>query len=360
MLKRVIVLIGAAAMVPGLASAQSTHDEPGVRAVSRVVVAQQARRPEPRVIAQGRERDGRVEQTETFQKTVRIGNSGELEVANIAGNIEIKRGGGNDAVIDVVKVARGRTAEDAREMLGLVNVEISERGNRAEVRTQYPRDQHIMNNRRNVNVAVHYTITAPANTRITARSISGHVRSADIAGELSLMTTSGDVQIVRARRVSSAKSTSGNVELSDIDSDMPLEAGSVSGDILSHRVKAAALEMSTVSGKVHMQDVTCARIEAQSLSGDVTFEGPFAKGGRYELNSHSGNIRLAVAGNTGFQVEANSWSGNVESQLAMTGGTQTTNSGRGPRRKELRGVVGDGSAVVEVTTFSGNVLITKR
>ena len=73
-------------------------------------------------------RDGREEQTETLKKTVRLGSNGELDITNITGNIEIKRGGGGDATIDVVKVARARTVEEAKELLPLVKVEINERG----------------------------------------------------------------------------------------------------------------------------------------------------------------------------------------------------------------------------------------
>ena len=118
------------------------------------------------------------------------------------------------------------------------------------------------------------------------------------------------------------------------------------------------MELSTISGKVTMQDVACDRVEAHSLSGDVEFGGAVMKGGRYEFNSHSGNVRLAVSGGGGYEVEANSWSGNVQSDVALSGGVR--DAGRGPRRKSVKGVVGDGSAVVEITTFSGNVHIIKR
>ncbi len=358
MRKTVIGLIGAIApALPAVAGAQASQGDPRVEATSRIVIDQQRERPKPRVIVQGR--DAREEQSETFKKIVRVGSNGELDVSNIAGNIEIKRGGGDEATIDVVKVARGRTIDEAREMLPLVKVEINERGTRAEVRTVYPADQHVLHNRRNVNVQVHYTITAPAGTRVSARSISGSIRAADISGDLSLITTSGNVQVAKGKRVSVAKSTSGSVAISDTDSDIALEAASISGDILLHRVKAPRLEVSTISGKVVMQDVVCERIEAQSLSGDVEFGGQLVKAGRYEFNSHSGNVRVAVAGGTGFEVEANSWSGNVQSELPMSN-TLHQAAGRGPRRKALRGVVGDGSAVLEITTFSGNVFLTKR
>ena len=358
MSKTVSILLGAlAAAVPALAGMQ-TGDEPRVRVDSRPVLQQQRERPRPRVIAQGR--DAREEQSETSKKTVRIGSNGELDVTNISGNIDIKRGGGNEAIIDIVKVARARTVEEARQLLPLVRIEINERGNRAEVRTMYPADHQFFSSRRNVNVQVHYTITTPAGTRVSARSISGSIRAAEITGDLSLITTSGDVEVLKGRRVSAAKTTSGSVRISDTDSDIAVEAGSVSGNVHLHRVKAPRLELSTVSGNVVMQDVVTDRIEAQSLSGDVEFGGSLKKGGRYELNSHSGDVKVAVGDSSGFQLEANSWSGNVQSQVAMSGGGIQTAAGRGPRRKELKGVVGDGSAIVEITTFSGNVLITKR
>ena len=192
-----------------------------------------------------------------------------------------------------------------------------------------------MNNRRNMNVQVHYTVTAPAGTRVSARSISGNIRAAEIAGELSLVTISGDVAIVKGKRVAAAKTTSGTVSISDTESDTPIEAASISGDVLVHRVKAARMELSTISGKVVMQDVACDRIEAHSLSGEVEFTSPVIKGGRYEFNSHSGNVLLAVTGGGGYEVEANSWSGNVQSDVTLSGGVQE--AGRGPRRKSVRG-----------------------
>ena len=357
MRETVTILLGFGVLALGLppTAAAQGNDGAHVRSVKRIVVDQERQRPRPRVVVN--DRDGREEQTETFKRTVKLGTNGELDLTNITGNIEIKRGGGGDATIDVVKVARARTVEEAKELLPLVQVEINERPNRAEVRTIYP-DHHATNNRRNVNVQVHYTVTAPAGTRVSARSISGNVRAAEITGELSLITISGDVGIIKGKRVTAAKTTSGTVSISDTESDARIEGASISGDVLVHRVKAARLELSTISGKVIMQDVGCDRIEAHSLSGEVEFTSPVIKGGRYEFNSHSGSVRLTVTGGGGYEVEANSWSGNVQSDVTLSGGGET--AGRGPRRKSVRGVVGDGSAMVEITTFSGNVHIIKR
>jgi hypothetical protein len=325
----------------------------------RTDIQQNQQRPPMRVQSGRDRRDGREEQSETIKKVVRLGGNGQLDVSNFTGDITIVRGGGSEATIEVTKVARAQTIDEARQLLPLVKVEIEERGNRTEVRTLYPPQDNTYRNRRNMNVAVHYMITAPAGTRVSARSLTGNLRATDITGELSLITTSGDVQVVRGRSVSSVKSTSGSIEVTETDSETPIEASTVSGNVTARQVKAPSMELATVSGNVSLTDVQCRRLEAQSLSGDVEYVGGFLKGGRYEITSHSGNVRLSMTPGSGFEVEANSWSGKVETDLQMSG-NQDQDAANGRRRKSLRGVVGDGNAVLEITTFSGNVWIGKK
>ena len=359
MRKTVISFVVVALGVPVVAGAQSeVGREPHIRAKSVYVVQQAPPQPPrtPRPPRGERGQDGREEQRETFTKTARLGANGILDISNLVGNIEISRGGGNDATIEVTKIARARTQEEARALLPLVNVEVSSRGDRTDIRTHYP-EQDTMQRHRNVNVAVHFKIAAPQGTRVTARTLSGNLRATDIRGELSLITTSGNVEISNAARVSAAKSTSGNIDLTNIDSDVALDAGTTSGDVSVRSAKARRMVLGTVSGNVVLQDVQTEGLTAQTLSGTVEFLGTFAKGGRYELKSHSGNVRVTVAGGSGFAVEANSWSGTVHSDFSLGG--SDTEATRG-RRKVLRGVVGDGSAVVSITTFSGNVQLLKK
>jgi DUF4097 and DUF4098 domain-containing protein YvlB len=127
--------------------------------------------------------------------------------------------------------------------------------------------------------------------------------------------------------------------------------------VLLRNLKARGLNVDSVSGNVSLQDVACDRVDAQSVSGDLDFSGPLAKGGRYELTSHSGQVRVAVAGGTGFELEATSFSGSVRSDIPLN--AQANDSSR-RRQRSLRGVYGDGSAVLDLTTFSGSIVITKR
>ena len=301
-----------------------------------------------------RYQQGREEQTSRETKTVKIGADGELSLSNISGDIVVTRANGSDATIEIVKIARARTADEARELLGLVNVTVTERAGRAEVKTVYPQGDEMRRNRRNVNVSVNYTVATPAGTRLTLNSISGSIRVSDIKGDVSANSISGTVRIANGGRIAAAKSVSGDVEIIDTQTDGAIEVQSVSGGVTLRKVAARRIDVGSVSGSVAVQDITCDRVEAHSVSGGVEFGGALAKGGRYEFNSHSGDVRVVLAGSTGFELEANSFSGNIRSDIPIK------LQGDIGRRRSMQGVYGDGSAVLTVTTFSGSVVISKK
>ena len=340
----VTVVLGA---LPGAAAAQVYPERIIAREKVRAVVA---------AYQQRRDSNNREEQVERTTRTLKLGADGILALANIAGDIIVTRGGGTDATVEIVKTARARDANDARQQLQLVQVEVTERPGRADVRARYPSQRE---NRRNLNVSVAYTVTAPAGTRLSVESISGTVKVTDIKGDVSANTISGDVRITGAARISAAKTISGVVEIVDAQTDGVLESGSVSGDVTLRRVTARRIEASSVSGSIKLDELQCERVEANSTSGGVTFTGTLARGGRYDFNSFSGEVRLILTGNTGFQIDANTFSGDIQTgDFAIT--TRGTGNGRGRRRTELSGTYGDGSAMLDLTTFSGSIVISKR
>lgn len=299
-----------------------------------------------------------AEQTDRTTRTVRIGAGGELDVANVAGDIVITRGSGNDATIEITKIARGASDADARELLKLVLVEVTERNNRAEVKTRYPHGEE-MRNRRPFSVTVELNISVPQGTRVRAQSVSGSVSARDITGELSVESVSGTVRVANGGRVTSAKSISGTVEVSDTETDSALQTSSVSGNVVLRRVKAPQLTVGAVSGNLLLDDVTCPRVKAQTVSGTVRFNGPLPQNARYELRSHSGSVHVGISGSTGFELDATSFSGSVRSDFPLTA-RQGAEAAGNRRQRALRGMHGDGSAVLSLTTFSGSIVVTQR
>jgi DUF4097 and DUF4098 domain-containing protein YvlB len=306
---------------------------------------------------QSRQRDNeRESQTERISRTVNIGTTGEIDLTNISGDITVTAGGGSTATIEAVKTAHGRTADEARAMLPLVQVEIVERGTRAEARVRYP-DNESRRGTRNINVSVAFTVVAPAGTRITAKSISGSVSVRDINGPLALETISGSVRLANAGRTATARSISGEIEAVDTKVEGTLEASTVSGTVRLQRLNARSVTVNSISGNIDVQEVSAERVGAQSISGGITFAGDLHQNGRYEFTSHSGTIRLAIGGSSKFDIEAQSFSGSINSDIPIT----VTGSMPGRRSRSMRGSVGGGGgATLDLTTFSGSIHITKR
>jgi DUF4097 and DUF4098 domain-containing protein YvlB len=318
---------------------------------------QQAERERER--ARLREQRRPFVETERATRTFRIGTAGELYLANIAGDITISRGTGNEAHVEMIKTARGVTTEEAKESLGLVTIDIVERPNRAELKTIYPGgDETRRATRRNIDVSVAFNVTVPTGTRVRANSISGAVSAKDVKGDLVLKSVSGAVRLANGGGTSTAESISGTVEVVETAFDGALSASTASGPITLRRVKARRVDAHSISGSLILDDVDSQIVDAQTVSGTVQFNGTLSRNGRYELSSHSGALNVAVGGATGFEVDATSFSGSVRSDYQFD--QRDREPARGRMHRSLRGVHGDGSAVLELSTFSGSINITKR
>jgi DUF4097 and DUF4098 domain-containing protein YvlB len=296
------------------------------------------------------------EQTERFSRTVRLGRDGSLELSNVSGDIVVTGGEGDEVKIEAVKRARNHSGDEAKRRLEELRIEVSELSSRVEVRTIYPRG-------RNVSVSVDYTITMPSGASATLHSVSGDVKVSNVKGELRAESVSGDVTATGATHLSLAKSVSGDVNVSDVATDGEVTVNTVSGDLTARALKARDIDFGSVSGSVTMTNVQCERATVKSVSGDLAYDGTLARNGRYELNAHSGGIRLTLAGNTGFEVEATTFSGNVRSDFPLTlrAGGDDRDDRHGPRlNRSIRGSYGDASAILDLKSFSGDIIITKR
>jgi len=340
-------VVVASVAVPGTAAAQVYPE--------RIVVRTKATTVTTHTAYQRRDRDNdREQEIERTTKTFRLGPSGALSLGNISGDITVTRANGSDTTVEIVKTARGRDTAEAREALQFVTVDAVERSGRAEVKTRYPNSDEVRRrNRRGVNVSVAYIVSAPAGTRVSAESISGNVSVTDMKTEVNATSVSGNVRIAGCHG-GTAKSISGNVEIADAQGDGALESSSVSGDVVLRRVTTRRVDAGSVSGSIQMDDVHSERVSAHTTSGNTSLSGSLVKNGRYELKAFSGDVRVALSGSTGFELDASSFSGDIRaSDFAIAA------RGRADRRS-LSGTYGDGSAVLDVSTFSGSIIISKR
>ena len=300
------------------------------------------------------------EQIDKVTQTFKVGADGSLDLTGISGDVRVTGGSGNEVRVEATKRVRHRDAGQAKRLMNDLRVEMTHVGSRVEVRTVYPRRN---NGERGISARVDYVVNVPSGVAVTVRSISGSVVVTAVRGEVRAETISGDVEVSATPNVAVAKTVSGNVTARDIGSANLLSLGTVSGTVIASGLKVRALEASTVSGNVRISGVQIERVEASCVSGNIEFDSPLTKGGRYEFTSHSGDVRIALSGNTGFELDADTFSGSVRSDLPITlrtMGRDDRGRGRGTSNRAIRGSYGDASAILEVRSHSGSVVITKK
>jgi hypothetical protein len=290
--------------------------------------------------------DGRLgeEATEAFSRTARLGRTGTLDLQNIAGDIVITGGGGDSVRIDATKRVRARDAAEAKARLGELLIDVAERPDRVEVRTEYPR-------RRDFFGSVDFTVAVPSGAGVTVQSVSGNIRVTNVDGELRMQSVSGDL-------VASA-----------------VKGGTMSGELMITGLRGKGVELRSVSGDMRLADVEVDRAYVRSVTGDVEYRGRLASTGRYELQSHSGDVRVTPR-EAGFDVDAGTFGGDVRSDYelkvqgtsanapAPRGSNVRGRNGRAGRDRglggRLRGVSAGGGAMLVLQSFSGDIVITKQ
>ena len=291
------------------------------------------------------------EATENFSRILRLGRNGTFDLQNVAGDIIVTGGGGDQVRIEAVKRARHRLETQARAMLPEMRIEVVERGGSVEVRTLQPR-------RRDAASAVDYRVTLPRGAQVMVATQSGNVRVSNVDGELRARSGSGNVTASDVRRIRQISTVSGNVEVADGEAD-ELTASTIGGDVTLRNLKGRVLDLRTVTGDVRLIGLELNRARLESMSGDLEFTGRLTRSGRYEFQTYSGTIRVTPQGDPGFDLQANTLNGDVRSDYALKGTEAQPAPGRNATRS-LRGTFGDAGAVVNAASFSGDILIVRR
>jgi DUF4097 and DUF4098 domain-containing protein YvlB len=276
---------------------------------------------DPRAARQrsGDRNDRGPEYTEKFEKTVKIGRNGRLELTNYSGDVEVTGGTGEDIKITATKVTHATSEQTARAALSAMTIDVTERPGVVTVAAQPTRG-------RSNGVEVNYVIAVPAGTSVELRTFSGDVTIRNVSG--------GDVRLK-----------------------------SYSGDVVVRDGKLTGIEIDCTSGDVAIEQVESDRVQVSSLSGDIVYKGKLSKSGRYDLRSNSGDLQVVTDGGASFNVQAATFSGDVASDFPMKLGNIPSSfaGGRGARRNnDITGVVNDGGAQLSLHSLSGDILITKR
>ena len=300
----------------------------------------------------------------SFERTLTVGSSPDVEISAGAGGIEIRSGSTNR--VEVRGLIRagdwnrwfGGDVTSAEERVRRVeaNPPVEQSGNR--VRIGYFRSGDWPRG-----VSITFTVVVPAGSNVIARTgsgrqqidaISGSVESHSGSGSLMLKdlgssvrasTGSGAITVDGVRGEFHASSGSGSIRGRGITG--AITARTSSGGIDVEQTGNGRVDVSSSSGTVQVRGVR-GGLQASTSSGGLIVQGELANDWR--LSASSGSIRINLPRNQGFDLDANTGSGaiNVDFPVTVTGTVG---------RRSLKGPAQGGGPLLHVRTSSGGISI---
>ena len=296
-----------------------------------------------------------------FDRTLKVTGEVDLSVQTGSGQITVRKGAAGTVTIHgVIRASSGWHLSDSEIESRVRSIEqnppITQEGN--VIRIGHTNDNELMRN-----ISISYEITAPAESRLRSETGSGGTPIEGIHGPIDAATGSGNMSIEDAGAEVNASTGSGGVDLRNIRANVrvttgsghiagtgltgAVSAGTGSGSIRIEGTGAGDFDVHTGSGSIELSGVK-GSIRARAGSGSISARGE--QSGEWQLHTGSGDVRVRLPQNAAFELQARTSSGDIHTERPIT--VQGTIG-----KHELRGKVGAGGPLLDLSTSSGTISI---
>jgi hypothetical protein len=259
-----------------------------------------------------------------WERTLNVSGPLNLELQTDSGGIVVNAGAAGTLQVRAILKANSNwmagTTSDIEARIRRIeqNPPIEQNGNT--VRVGRLTDRSLLKG-----ISMRLEVTAPAETKLYARTDSGGIRAEGIKGPVDAKTDSGGIHAVRIGGEVRAEADSGGIHISGAQ-------GSVWA-----RVDSGGVEAMDVAGSV----------DAQTDSGGVRIAQ--TKAAAIRARTDSGGVHVKLASGAGYDIHAEGDSAHVSVPQLDGGSSVTKHSARG----RIRG----GGPLVDVKANSGTVTI---
>ncbi|MCA1623196.1 MAG: DUF4097 domain-containing protein [Acidobacteria bacterium] len=176
--------------------------------------------------------------------------------------------------------------------------------------------------------------------KVTVENVGGDIFLNHIARGIEATTHQGDVMVGNSSGAMTLQSTTGNIVVFDAS---PSEIGDI-------------FKAKTNNGAIILKDIEQRQMDVGSNSGSISFTGEFADGGQYNFNTLNGSITLSIPQNSSSKISASYGYGAFNSEIPLQNLVKSPAS----KTQNLTGQIGKGDATLNLTTYSGALLIKKQ
>lgn len=278
---------------------------------------------------------------EDFHHTYDMQPGGRLEVSNFNGSVEVTGWDQNSIDISGAKYA------ESQELLKAIRIDVSVNSGVARIRSIRPDGLR-------GNMGVRYIIKVPRRTALdTIASSNGSISVAGVDALARLRTSNGAVKASQIKGNVDVQTSNGSVQLADLDGDARVSTSN--GGVNCARIRGT-VNAATTNGGVQVD-------LAENKSGEPVRVTTSNGGVNLKLGSTVSNPVHAATTNGGITVQMPAdTNARVRAVVSSHGKVSSDFDVRreGPEsRTKLEGQIGNGGALIELTTSNGGIHLKK-
>jgi hypothetical protein len=259
---------------------------------------------------------------ERSEKIFPVSKNPNLMVTNYTGAVSVK--GWQNSEIKIISTKYSQ------------NVEIDIEANNSKVRVS----THVLDKLASAEKAkVDYQIYVPEESNLDIRSNMGSVEVENIKGEVAIDVVEANVKIAGVTGYLRARSLGSKVSISN---------------------SKGIIQTTTVSGDIFFTKLDSNSLTALSTLGNISYEGDFSSGGKYNFSTNEGLILIQCPDQASVEWDAKTVKGVIESDLPIKSKTHRPAPHDSYGKQSLLGTLNTGDATVQLSTFSGKIKIKRQ
>jgi DUF4097 and DUF4098 domain-containing protein YvlB len=199
---------------------------------------------------------------------------------------------------------------------------------------------------------VDYEITIPATMAVSLKGTYTDMTVDGTRAKVTASTVKGDVTVRGGAELVNVRSVEGHVDVSGTRGRVEahgvnesVRVANVTGDVAAE----------SISGPIVIIGVDASIVEAGTVNGLVYYDGVLKAGGLYSFVSHDGSVTVSVPDPPNLTLSIATMEGSFRSSFPMQ-----LPASEGSRRRRQQITLGNGSARVEMESFSGSLRLVKR
>ncbi len=242
----------------------------------------------------------------------------------VNGRIEVKSWKNSEVVVTSTSVP------------GKVSIEVEQVGDRIDINAS-----SLVASSEPHEVEADFQLVVPEQTELRLKTQTGLILVEQVNGDMKLQSVAGDVHLKEVAGYIVVRTTGGSLVCT---------------------LCSGRLEFTSISGGAQILQPALTNVNLMTTTGNILYDGDFIRTGLYTMNSGRGLVEVRFSGTDSFDLNAQTYRGTVDNQAADFLKPDTHGGKRHSSKftHSLFGTVGQGSAKVELSSYSGTIRILKR